>query len=61
MEEYYTTRQIAKILGIKTVTVRRWVAKGELPAIDLGKEYRISQEDFQKFIEKRKTLKNAKE
>lgn len=57
MEELYTTRQIAKMLGVKAVTIRRWVTKGELPAIDLGKEYRISQKDFQKFLEKRKVKK----
>ena len=57
MEELYSTRQIAQILGVKTVTIRRWVAKGELPAIDLGKEYRISEKDFQKFLEKRKIKK----
>ena len=57
MDELYTTRQIAKILGVKAVTIRRWVARGELPAIDLGKEYRISEKDFQKFLEKRKVKK----
>lgn len=57
MDKLYTTKQIAKILGINVVTVRRFVAKGELPAFNLGKEYRISQIDFQRFIEKRKVKK----
>lgn len=54
MDEYYTTRQIAKLLMIKGITVRRWIAKGLLPAYSLGKEYRVNKVDFDKFMESRK-------
>ena len=57
MEEFYSTRQIAKILGIKTITVRRWIIKGLLPAFLLGKEYRIRKADFDKFMNERKVKK----
>lgn len=57
MEEYYSTRQIAKMLGIKTITVRRWIAKGILPAFILDKEYRIKKADFDKFMNERKVKK----
>ena len=54
MEEYYTTRQIAKLLMVKGITVRRWIAKGLLQAYSLGKEYRVKKIDFDKFMESRK-------
>ena len=54
MQEFYTTRQIAKMLSVKTITIRRWIAKGELPAVFLEKEYRIIKSDFDKFIQNRK-------
>ena len=60
MEEFYTTKQIAKILGVNIVTVRRWIQNGSLPAIYLGeksKEYRVRKTDFEKFIEEREVKK----
>lgn len=55
MEEYYTTEQVAKILGIKNViTVRRWILKRQITAIKIGKEYRITKSDLDKFLEDRK-------
>lgn len=59
MEEYYSTRQIAKMLTLKTVTIRRWIMKGELPAILLGKEYRVTKTDLNKFLDDRKTSKGG--
>lgn len=54
MDEYYTTRQISKLLTVKGITVRRWIAKGLLPAYSLGKEYRVKKDEFDKFMEGRK-------
>lgn len=55
MEEYYTTDQVAKMLGIKNViTVRRWILKRWITAIKIGKEYRITKSDLGKFLEDRK-------
>lgn len=55
MDKFYTTRQIASGLGVKTISVRRWIEKGKLQAIRLDKEYRILEKDFNKFISERKT------
>ena len=55
MEEYYTTEQIAKMLGIKNViTVRRWIVKRLIGAIKIGKEYRITKSDLERFLQERK-------
>ena len=54
MEEYLSTRQIAKVLGLKTITIRRWIEKKLLPAYKIGKELRIKKADFDKFMSKRR-------
>ena len=52
--EFLTTKQLAKILGVKTVTIRRWIDKGELPGYKIGKELRVEKQDFERFISSRK-------
>lgn len=61
MEKFYTTEQVAKMLGIKNViTVRRWIMKHWLPAIKIGKEYRITKSDLEKYLQDRRTDKRRK-
>lgn len=59
MEEYLTTEEIANLLKVNIVTVRRWIKSGRLPATFLAKEYRVTKPDLESFIkaghERRKT------
>lgn len=48
--EFFTTKQLAKILGVKTVTIRRWMAKGWIEGYKIGKELRIEKSDLSKFL-----------
>ncbi len=59
-EEMLTTDEVAKILRVNVKTVRNWIATGELVAIDIGNEYRITRTNLNKFIEKRQTDKRKK-
>jgi len=52
---YYTTEEIAKMLSIHVATVRRWIREGKLPAILLGKSYRVTKQDLRQFLEDRRT------
>lgn len=54
MDKYYSTKQIAGMLNLKTITIRRWIDKGLLQAYKLGKELRIKKEDFEQFLKERK-------
>lgn len=54
MEEYLSTKLIAKSLGLKTITIRRWIEKKLLPAYKIGKELRIKKVDFDKFMNDRR-------
>ena len=48
MEEYLTTQEIASLLKVNEITVRRWILRGWLPAIRFGKVFRIKKENLEK-------------
>lgn len=50
MPPYYTSEEIALKLRVTVATVRRYVRAGQLEAVRLGREYRISREAFEKFL-----------
>ena len=50
-----TVEEVAKELRVDPKTVRRWIQRGELIAIDVGREYRIRRTDLDNFILRRQT------
>jgi len=56
---FYTPEDIAEMLELDVGTIRRYIRQGKLPAIKLEGAYRIRREDFERFIEERKTVKPA--
>ena len=49
MQKLYTCDQVAEHFQVKTVTVWGWVRSKKLPAIKLGKGYRIRESDLLEF------------
>jgi excisionase family DNA binding protein len=49
-KKWLTVADIAKELEFDEGTVRYWIRTGKLPASKFGKEYRIKQEDYEKFV-----------
>ena len=45
----YSAEQVADILGLHVRTVRGYVRDGRLPAVRMGKQYRIAERDLQAF------------
>jgi len=43
MDEMLTTAEAAELLRVSEFTIRRWCASGRLPAIKLGRDWRISR------------------
>lgn len=58
MDEYLTTKEIALLLKVNILTVRRWIVSKKLKAVYLGKEYRVRKSDFDKFIKEREVNQN---
>jgi excisionase family DNA binding protein len=44
-----SAEQVADILGLHVRTVRGYVRDGRLPAVRMGKQYRITEKDLQAF------------
>jgi excisionase family DNA binding protein len=50
-ERYLTPAQVAEELQVTTVTVRRWIASGELPAAKAGpRKWRIRRADLARML-----------
>lgn len=50
--EYYTLDEVSVMLKVVYLTVYRWVRAGKLQAYKVGKQYRISKEQLDLFLER---------
>ncbi|MEK2472466.1 MULTISPECIES: helix-turn-helix domain-containing protein [Streptomyces] len=48
-DRFYSVEQVAEHLGLHVRTVRNYVRDGRLPAVRIGKQYRIAHEDLETF------------
>ena len=60
MLKMYTCEEIAERYGVKIITVWEWIRLKKLPAIRIGKEYRIKEEDLKEFEESRRTVRRGR-
>jgi len=47
----YTPNEVADVLKVEPVTIRRWLMAGKMSGFKVGKEWRVTEEDIQQFIE----------
>lgn len=55
MSKMYTCEDVAERYGVQVITVWDWIRKKKLPAIKIGKGYRVREEDLKVFEESRLT------
>lgn len=48
--DYYTPQQVADKLQLTVRTIWSYIRNGKLPASKLGREYRISEEQLDRFM-----------
>ncbi|MFF8959521.1 helix-turn-helix domain-containing protein [Streptomyces sp. NPDC014894] len=48
-ESFYSVEQVAELLGLHVRTIRTYVRDGRLPAVRIGKQYRIAHRDLEAF------------
>jgi len=53
-EQYYTIKEVAKMLKVAYLTVYRWIRDGKLPSVKAGKQYRIMKSELGQFMNKTK-------
>lgn len=59
MDEVMTLKEVAAYLRIHVDTVRRWARQGTLPAVKLGKAYRVNSGDLQSWWQDRLARQEA--
>ena len=52
---YMSLEEVADMLGVTYQLIYRLVRSGELPAVRLGKLYRVSQDDLYSYLERSKS------
>jgi excisionase family DNA binding protein len=52
MEQFMTSEEIAELLHVDPVTIRRLVNKGELSAYRIGADYRFAPTDLQDYLQR---------
>lgn len=53
MEEVLTADEVADYLRVHLTTVRRWCREGELPAVKVGRSYRVRRADLDRWWSER--------
>jgi excisionase family DNA binding protein len=48
--QFLTVAEVAKALRISNMTVYRLINSGELPAVRVGKSYRLREEDVDRYV-----------
>jgi excisionase family DNA binding protein len=53
MGRFLTVAEVSRQLRVSNMTVYRIIKAGELPAIRVGRGYRMREEDVRKYLEQR--------
>ncbi len=59
MEHFMTSEEIAELLHVDPVTIRRLVNKGELSAYRIGADYRFAPSDLQDYLRRQRIAAHA--
>jgi len=60
LPQIMTIAQVAEFLGLHELTVRRLAREGAIPALKLGRQWRVKKDLLEKWIETR-SLDNVKD
>ena len=52
-----SVKQVADALGVTPPTIRRYIEAGDIPAIRIGRQYKIDRDDFEKYVKSIRTGK----
>jgi excisionase family DNA binding protein len=52
---FVTVNEVAQLMRVSKMTVYRLINQGELPAVRIGRGYRIREEDVHRYLDSRYT------
>lgn len=50
LPELLTVKEVSEFFKRKTETIKRWIRQKKLPAIHVGREWRIKKQDIERII-----------
>ena len=53
--QFSTVNEVAQLMRVSKMTVYRLINHGDLPAVRIGRGYRIREEDVHRYLESRYT------
>lgn len=53
--QFLTVAEVARLLRVSNMTVYRLISGGELPAVRVGRSYRLREEDVDRYLSARFT------
>lgn len=59
-QEYYSTIEAAKLLGVSRITVFKWIGKLKLKAKKIGRNYAIPAESLTPFLKSQQLTDESK-
>jgi putative resolvase len=48
--KFYTPVELAEMLRVNKMTIYRYIRAGKIKAYKIGKDYRIEENEYQKFL-----------
>ena len=51
--DFLTVTEVARVLRVSNMTVYRLVNSGQLPAVRVGRSYRIREDDVRRYLQSR--------
>ena len=54
-KEFYKAEDLATKLGVNIMTIYRYIKAGRLKAHKIGKEFRITRDEFERFLKNTST------
>jgi excisionase family DNA binding protein len=52
---FLTVNEVAELLRVSSMTIYRLIKDGDLPAVRIGKSYRLREDDIDAYLAKRYT------
>ena len=52
-KKFYTCAEVAEAIGMRESTVRLYVRQGSIPAVKIGRSYRISEDTVRDYVKEK--------
>ncbi|MEM9618928.1 MAG: helix-turn-helix domain-containing protein [Pseudomonadota bacterium] len=52
--KFMSVKEVSELLQVGETTIRNWIRSCELPAIDVGREWRVAPVELEAFLKTRK-------